>query len=437
MKKVEICDVVIHPAKKFSGSPVIPGDKSISHRCLIFSALAEGQTEIHHLLESGDIRSTAECLQKLGIKIIQSKGRTVVHGLGYQKGFMHPDCILDCANSGTTMRLLMGVLSAQNIQVTLSGDHSLNRRPMKRVADPLKKMGAHIVLTQNQYAPLTLVGRRDLQAMDYELPVASAQIKTALILAAIFAEGTTRLTGKIESRDHTERMLPHFGVNLHITPTCIEIPGFQRIQSPSLIRVPGDFSSAAFWVAAACLIPGGELQLENVSLNPSRLGFFRILKKMGASLEIEITSEQPEPMGRINVYAKKGNLLQGISIGKEEIPSLIDEIPLIAVVATQAEGVTEIEGAEELRVKESDRIESIGNNLRAMGAQIEIRPDGFRIEGVQRLQGATVESYDDHRIAMAFSIAALVANGDTRIQNVNCVEISYPNFFATLGELTQ
>lgn len=423
--------VKIVPVKKFKGSPLIPGDKSISHRGLIFGALAEGRTEVIDILESGDVQSTARCLQQLGVKITKSGNRTFVEGVGLQ-GFQAPREILDCGNSGTTIRLLMGVLSGQKFEAKMTGDSSLVKRPMKRVAEPLRQMGAKFELTNNDYAPLTVKGT-DLHGVNYELKVASAQIKTAITLAGLLAKGTTTITGEIHSRDHTERLLKHFGVQLDVRPDAVSITGGQKMKATT-VQVPGDPSTAAFWMAAASLIPGAEVELHNIVLNPTRIGFLHALERMGANVQTKMTSENPEPIGTIRVTS---GTLRGIKISKDEVPTLIDELPLLAVLATQAQGVTEVEGAEELRVKETDRIEAVAVNLRAMKAEIEVRPDGYRIEGVQKLHGAQINSFHDHRIAMAFSIAGLIAQGETEIQHPDCVGISYPGFFDTLKELTK
>jgi 3-phosphoshikimate 1-carboxyvinyltransferase len=303
---------------------------------------------------------------------------------------------------------------------------------MKRVAEPLRQMGAQFELTKNDYAPLTVKGT-DLHGVNYELKVASAQIKTAITLAGLLAKGTTTITGEIHSRDHTERLLKHFGVHLDVKPDSVSISGGQKMKATT-VQVPGDPSTAAFWMAAASLIPGAEVELHNIVLNPTRIGFLRALERMGAKVETKMTSENPEPIGTIRVSP---GTLRGIKISKEEVPTLIDELPLLAVLATQAQGVTEVEGAEELRVKETDRIEAVAVNLRAMKAQIEVRPDGYRIQGPQKLYGAQINSFHDHRIAMAFSIAGLIAQGETEIQHPDCVGISYPGFFDTLKELTQ
>ena len=302
---------------------------------------------------------------------------------------------------------------------------------MKRVAEPLEKMGAHFSLKDGNFAPLTVEGA-PLIGIQYSLKVASAQIKTAIILAALSAQGTSEISGEIHSRDHTERLLSHFGVELQSGSQSVKIPGQQTLRAACL-QVPGDPSTAAFWMAAACLIPGAEIELENISLNPTRIGFLRVLQRMGAHIEIEETQSKPEPVGKIRVKASQ---LKGVKIGREEIPSLIDEVPLFAVVASQAQGLSEVEGAEELRVKESDRLEAVTTNLRAMGATLESRKDGFAIQGRQQLRGCEIQSFHDHRIAMAFSIAGLVASGETGILDAECVAISYPDFFTTLRELT-
>lgn len=422
----------VGPVSKLFGKPVIPGDKSISHRGLIFGALASGTTEIHHLLESGDVQSTASCLSQMGVVIRKDTGKTWVQGVGLQ-GLKTPKQTLDCGNSGTTIRLLMGLLSGlPGVTATLTGDQSLIKRPMKRVAAPLREMGAQIELTNQDYAPLTVTGTL-LHGIHYDLKIASAQIKTAIVLAGLCAQGETRITGEIHSRDHTERLLGHFGVKIHSTDSEVRVQGGQKFQANTLI-VPGDPSTAAFWMAAACMIPGAEVVLPNVSLNPTRIGFLRVLERMGARIETQVTQERPEPIGEIRVTYRQ---LKGTRVMPEEIPTLIDELPILAVLATQAEGTTDVSGAEELRVKETDRIEAVAQNLRAMGAKIETTKDGYIVGGRQQLQGAEMQSFHDHRIAMAFSVAALVARGDSVIHGSDCVGISYPAFYDTLDELTK
>lgn len=425
-----MAEQIIRKSNKFIGTPKIPGDKSVSHRGLIFGGLADGTTEIHNILESADVQSTARCMQQMGVKIEKKQGRTFVHGVG-ASGLKSPSTILDCGNSGTTMRLLMGVISSQpGLVAELTGDSSLIRRPMKRVADPLRKMGAQIQLSQEDFAPMKITGTH-LKSVDYDLKIASAQIKTAIVLAALFAEGTTRIHGEIHSRDHTERLLSHFGVHVNSNTEEILIPGGQKFKSNTL-KVPGDPSTAAFWLAGACLVPNSKIEMHDISLNPTRIGFMKVLEKMGAHIELKMTEENPEPIGHIKIT---GNKLKGIKITEEMVPFLIDELPMLAVLATQAEGVTEVSGAEELRVKETDRIEAVAVNLRAMGAKIETKPDGFIIHGSQKLHGARINSFHDHRIAMAFSIAGLISEGEQIICDSECVNISYPEFYETLKTL--
>jgi 3-phosphoshikimate 1-carboxyvinyltransferase len=413
------------------GCPRIPGDKSISHRALILGALAEGRTEITNLLDSADVNSTWACLESLGILIKQQDQKVFVHGLGLNS-LQQATQNLDCGNSGTTMRLLMGLLAGQKFNSTLIGDESLSKRPMRRVAQPLSFMGADIKLQDNNFAPIQIIGQ-SLRATDYALEIASAQVKSALMLAALYCPETTKLSGLIHSRDHSERMFELFGADIKTSQTDIQITG-QKPLKPCHINVPGDPSTAAFWIAAASIIPGSDIELRKISLNPTRLGFLRALEKMGAHIETELISTGPEPIGNLRV---KYSELKAIFVHPEEVPSLIDEIPILAIVCSQAQGISEIRGAEELRVKESDRLNLICKNLAAMGVKIEMLPDGFRIEGPQKLTGAKIETHDDHRIAMAFSIAGLLAKGPTEIVNPDCVAISYPHFFDTLRDLKQ
>lgn len=415
----------------FRGKPKIPGDKSISHRGLILGALANGRSEVIDILEGEDVQSTARCLCELGAVITKQGNRTFIDGIG-ERGFRNPDKVLDCGNSGTTMRVMMGVLAGRPVTATLTGDASLTKRPMKRVSEPLKLMGAKFELTNEDYAPLKVNGGK-IHGIDYSLKIASAQIKTALMLAALTAEGTTVLRGEIGSRDHTERLLPHFGCDLTVTKDSITIKGGQKMRA-NVVKVPGDPSTAAFWIGAASIIPGSELEMENISLNPTRIGFIHALQRMGAHVETEIVTAEPEPVGKVWVRFKG---LKGGFITPEEVPNLIDEIPLIAVLATQAHGVTEVRGAEELRVKESDRIEAVASNLRAMGGVIETYEDGFKIVGPQKLHGADIKTFHDHRIAMAFTIAGLVSDGETVIHDAECCAVSYPEFYETLSELTK
>ncbi len=432
MKSKEKSTYTVTPVSQLKGSPRVPGDKSVSHRSLLFGALADGTTRVTGLLKSGDVRSTWGCLEAMGVQIREEEdGTVVIRGVGMH-GLKAPQSILDCGNSGTTIRLLMGILSGQPFEVQLTGDDSLRRRPMKRIAAPLRQMGARLDLTRDEVAPVKMKGSKVLRPLAYELPVASAQLKSALLLAGLYADGETTLTGMIKSRDHTERLLPHFGVPVQVSQTTITVRGGHKLKANS-VKVPGDISSAAFWIAAATLVPGAQMQLNDVSLNPSRIGFVHALRRMGARIETQLLEERPEDIGTIRIASAS---LKATSVQEEEVPALIDEIPLLAVLATQAQGRTEVRGARELRVKESDRIEAVAQNLRAMGAQVETFEDGFAIVGPQKLKGARIDSMDDHRIAMAFSIAGLVAEGPTEIIGTECVDISFPGFYESLKDMT-
>lgn len=397
----------------------------------MFGSLASGDSEISHLLLCGDVIATINCFRQMGVEF-QEKGDgvLVVRGLG-PRGLQAPQRDLDCGNSATTMRLLMGILSGQSFSAHLVGDESLQRRPMRRVADSLRNMGAEIELTEGEHAPLTVRGRK-LRAVDCELRIASAQVKSAILLAGLFAQGRTTVRGTTGSRDHTERMLPCFGIPVEIQGDSVTVQGVCELQGAQVV-VPGDPSSAAFWAAAACLVPGGSVELEGVSLNPTRFGFYCTLKRMGARVETEVVRASPEPVGRISV---EYGSLRGVDVRAEDVPFLIDELPLVAVLATQASGVTEVRGAEELRVKETDRILAMESNLRKLGAEVTSLPDGFRICGPQTLRGANLDSWGDHRVAMASAIAALIADRPTTINGAECVGSSYTEFYNTLSDLS-
>lgn len=422
--------VTIYPVQSVLGHPSVPGDKSISHRVMILGSLAEGRTKITNLLQSADVQSTQRCLESLGVEMIQNKDEFLIWGKGLQ-GLNEPKCELDCGNSGTTLRLLLGVLAGQNFATTLTGDRSLCRRPMRRISEPLETMGPRIQLSSGDFAPVRIHGRSILKPIDYSLTIGSAQIKTALLLAGLYGDGKTTLRGKIQSRDHTERLLPLFGIPIEKSLNVISIEGRRKMVGNE-IQVPSDFSSAAYWIAAALIVPYSKIEICNVSLNPSRLGFLNVIKRMGANIVTEITKEFPEEVGRIYVSTSR---LQGTEILPDEIPGLVDEIPLISILATFAEGRTVVRGAEELRVKESDRIQSLQANLQALGARLETFTDGFTIEGPQALKGGKVFSFGDHRIAMTFSIAALAAQDKIEIDGSECVSVSYPRFYQTLQEL--
>ncbi|MGI6359153.1 MAG: 3-phosphoshikimate 1-carboxyvinyltransferase [Bacillota bacterium] len=409
-----------------------PADKSISHRALIFSALASGVSRISNLLRAGDVLSTSRCLQALGVTVQQSGDQVLVHG---QAGcFSSPRGPLQVGNSGTTLRLMTGALAAQPLQVLLSGDHSLNRRPLQRVLQPLRLMGVKAYCTPAGTAPVLLLGQR-LRGIDYRLPVASAQLKSALLLAALQADGETTIIDPVPSRDHSERMLMAMGINLSRYEGQIKIRGHQQLLGRDL-AIPGDISSAAPFITAAALCPGSVLRVSAVGLNPTRIGLLHVLRRMGADIRITITSDDGnEPLG--NVLVQYNGQLSGIEVLPEEIPLLIDEVPLLVVAACLAEGDTVIGGVGELRVKESDRVEGIVQPLRLMGARIEVKGDVLRVQGQsQRFSGHRVLSgHADHRLAMALAVAATVADGPVGICGAEWVSISYPDFFHQLARL--
>ena len=420
----------VSPATRVAGELSVPGDKSIAHRVLMLAALAQGESWIHGLPEGEDVLATVACLRSLGADL-QRSGRTArIRGAGL-RSFATPHGSLDCANSGTTMRLLLGVLAGSSISATLDGDASLRRRPMDRVIDPLKSMGARIE-SQASRAPLSVTGT-SLQGRRHALPIASAQVKSALLLAGLSASGPTTVVETAPTRDHTERLLRAMGTDVDATDAGVVIRPSHQPLRPIELAVPGDFSSAAFWMAAAALRPGWSVIIGDVGLNPTRTAFVALLRSMGAAVKIDGPSADVEPRGMVTVA---GQPLRAIVLGAADVAGAIDEIPALLVLATQAAGVTTIDGAGELRVKESDRIATMADGLRRMGAIVEERPDGVSVHGPAELHGATVESHGDHRVAMALAVAALVASGPTTIEDADSVAVSYPNFFAQLEDLT-
>lgn len=419
------------------GEVQIPGDKSISHRAVMLGSIARGTTEISHFLNGADCLSTIHCFQKMGIEIEQSKDLVLVHGRGL-RGLKAPRGILDTGNSGTTTRLICGILSGQDFSSVLSGDDSLNSRPMKRIMDPLNQMGARITSIQdNNCAPLR-IEPGTLHGIRYVSPVASAQVKSSVLLAGLYADSPVSVTEPVLSRNHTELMLGSFGADisseLHadgsatasVSP-CAELYG-QKIQ------VPGDISSAAYFIAAGLLVPGSRLLVKNVGINPTRAGFLEVCRKMGADIGyLNRQSQGGEETADLLVTSKP---LTGTVIEGAVIPSLIDEIPILAVMAAFAEGTTVIRDAAELKVKETNRIQTVTENLLAMGAEIIPTEDGMIIHGTGALKGTQIQSHLDHRIAMAFSVAALAAEGTTTILDGQCVDVSYPGFFAQLMDLS-
>ncbi|MCL5023605.1 MAG: 3-phosphoshikimate 1-carboxyvinyltransferase [Nitrospirae bacterium] len=416
------------------GECVPPPDKSISHRAVIFSSLAEGRSSVRNFLRAEDTLSTVSAFRSLGVEIEEQGGGLLIRGKGIY-GLREPDGVIDCRNSGTTMRLLSGVLSGNAFFSVLSGDDSLRRRPMQRVVGPLRQMGAEIRGRDNdRYPPLAIRGGT-LRAMRYALPVASAQVKSAVLLAGLYAEGETSVSEPHQSRDHTERMLPSFGAVVGVQARTVTVKGGAELHGRDTV-VPGDFSSAAFFLVAALLADGSEIEIRNTGINPTRTGLLGVLKRMGAEITVgNLREVSGEPVADIS--CRGGNPLKAVTVGGDEIPLLIDEFPILCVAATQAEGVTSVKGAEELRVKESDRIKAMAAELRKFGAEIEEFPDGMNIKGKAALRGCEVLSYGDHRIAMALSVAALLAEGTTVIHDASCVDISFPGFYEELRRLTR
>ncbi len=425
-------ELVLEKVNKLKGNIFVPGDKSISHRSLILGSISQGETRVYNLLNSLDCLRTLECMQALGVKIELDENNSVnIKGKGLY-GLQEAKGILDVGNSGTTIRLLTGLLSGQNFYSVLNGDNSIRKRPMKRVVQPLWLMGADIWGREDgHFAPLSIKGSK-LNPFQYTLPVASAQVKSALLLAGLYAIGETVIREPLSTRDHTERMLEIMRADIKISPPEIKIKGGTELRSTDIF-IPGDISSAAYFIAAASILRDSQIIIKQVGVNPTRTGVIEILKKMGTKIDIlnyQIKSNEPQADLMIE-YSK----LKGVEIKKENVPFLIDELPLIAVVATQAQGKTVVNGARELRVKETDRIKAIVSELKKMGADIEERKDGFTVNGPTRLQGAVCESYNDHRIAMSLAVAALLAEGKTVIKTSECIDISFPEFEKTLQKL--
>lgn len=410
---------------QLNGVIKVPGDKSISHRAVMLGSIAHGKTTVKGLLTGDDCLNTIDCFRKLGVDIHQEDDYVEIDGKGLE-GLEEPTEILDVGNSGTTIRLLLGILANLPFHTNVIGDESIAKRPMDRVTIPLKEMGAKIDGRSNgTYTPLSIRGG-GLSGIDYISPVASAQVKSAVLLAGINAEGTTSVTEPESSRDHTERMLKVFGCHVNEDGLTKSIKGNQKLKGAN-IEVPGDISSAAFFLVAGAILPNSKITIKNVGINPTRTGIIDILQSMGATLTIDNVNENAgEPYADIMVTTSS---LRGVEISGDIIPRLIDEIPIIALAATQAEGVTVIKDAAELKVKETNRIDAVVNQLKKMGANIEATDDGMKIYGKSQLQGANVSSLGDHRIGMMLAIASCLANGDTNIENKEAISISYPGFF--------
>lgn len=433
--------MIVRPAKLIRGRVQMPGDKSISHRAAMIAALAEGTSRITNFSSSADCGATLSCLTELGVSIERDGDKLVVHGVGAH-GFLPPHDPLDCANSGTTMRLLAGIVAGQNFKSTLTGDESLRARPMTRIIEPLRMMGARISANDGR-VPLVIHGHQPLNAIGYELPVASAQVKSGILLAALNAEGRTGIIEHEVTRDHTERMLRWFGVPIEVSDVAgsraVAVNGPIRFSARD-VSIPGDVSSAAYFVAAAALLPGSSLEIANVGVNPTRVVFLEQLRSLGFDVAVsDVREEGNEAVGKICVSGAKASSSSksATTLRGSLIPQLIDELPLLAVVGSQIKGGIEIRDAAELRAKESDRIAATVQNLSVMGAEVEEFEDGLRVRGPAQLRGAEIDPRGDHRIAMAFAVAGLIAEGDTEIKDAECVGVSCPEFFTLLDSVAE
>jgi 3-phosphoshikimate 1-carboxyvinyltransferase len=431
---------IIHPVKALTGGLELPGDKSISHRYAMIAALAEGTSELRNFAAARDCHSTLGCMKSLGADVTVDKTTVKITGRGL-RGLKSSWRALDAENSGTTIRLLSGILSGQSFTTKISGDASLQQRPMKRVVTPLRQMGADIRAKDDNFPPLEIHGGR-LNAIHYEMPMASAQVKSAVLLAGLYAEGETRVTEPATTRDHTEIALVEFGAHIEKLGRTIMVRGMANDSKKSILQarsldVPGDLSSAVFFLAAASLLPESNLFISNVGMNPTRSAILDFFHSMGAAISVvNLQSKQGEVVGDLAV---KGATLKGGVISGDLVPLLIDELPMLAALGPYTEQGIEIRDATELRVKESDRIAALAENLKRMGATVEERPDGLRVAGrnAGKLHGAEIEPHGDHRIAMAFAVAGLAAEGETIIRDADCAGVSYPTFFAELRRLSE
>lgn len=422
----------ISPAKALQGAIVLPGDKSISHRYAMISAIADGPTRIKRFPAGGDNQSTLRCMEQLGIQVERLPEEVVIHGKGLD-GLSAPSSDLDCGNSGSTMRMLSGILAAQPFTSTLFGDESLSRRPMDRIMNPLGQMGASFTARDGRFPPLTIHGSK-LHAIRYRPPMASAQVKSCVLLGGLFCEGETVVEEPIRTRDHTEIILREFGADITTVRDEIKLQGRPHLTGNRELSVPGDISSAAFFLVAALLIPGSQLSIYGVGLNPTRSALLDFLAQIGAQPRIlDIGQNGGEVVGDIQIkYAPvKGGVLEGAMTA-----ALIDEIPVLSVLgAVSEEGLT-VKDAKELRVKETDRIATVAENMQRMGIRIEVQPDGFHVPGKQKFRAAQVDSFHDHRIAMAFAIAGLAADGNTIVDNAEAASVSFPEFYNTVEQIS-
>lgn len=420
--------IKINPAKKFSGIVSVPGDKSISHRAVIFSSISDGVVDISGFLASGDCLNTLKAIQSMGVNITGvGRENLKIHGVGLM-GLVKPDKVLDLGNSGTGVRLLTGLVSGYPFTTEITGDESIKRRPMQRIIKPLTQMGARI---EGEKCPLKITGG-NLKGIDYTSPVASAQVKSCILIAGLLANGSTSVTEPLKSRDHTERMLRYLGADIKINGLKVSIKGGAGLKAKP-IKIPGDISGAAFILAGGLVIHGADVTVKEVGINPTRNAVLDVMKRMGADVSVkEIRSAQDEPIADIRVRYSR---LKGVNIEPHEIPGLVDELPIIAVLSAIAEGKTVVSGAMELRVKESDRIKTIAVNLKKLGVDITEKEDGWVINGGKPLKGAVVQSYGDHRIAMSMVIAGLVSDGETVVEDTEWIDTSFPGFMDIIDEL--
>lgn len=423
MKKIE-------PVKRLFGEITLPGDKSISHRAIMIGAIADGVTRAKGVAISDDCNYTIRAFRDMGVSIQKDGDYTVIEGRGL-KGLKRPKAEINVGNSGTSMRLLSGILAGQDFALTICGDKSLQKRPMDRIVEPLSLMGVRIKAARGRYPPIKINGGR-VKPVNYKMRVPSAQVKSAILLAGLYADGVTIVEEPFKSRDHTERMLKYFGSNLKVEGLKIRIEGGKELES-KIFEIPADISSASFFMAGAILLKGSRVRIKDVSINPTRAGILDILTRMGAKLKVTNRRDLFEPLGDIEIYSGE---TKGVVIDEGMIPGVIDELPILFVLASLSSGKTVIKAAEELRVKETDRIKSMRENLKSMGARIEVKEGCIMIEGVKELKGATLKSFGDHRTCMAMTMAALASAGSSSIDDTECVNKSFPEFFGVLESLT-
>ena len=418
---------IIKPVKKISGEITVPGDKSISHRAVMIGSIARGMTKVIGIAKSDDCAYTINAFKAMGVNIRDERGTTIIEGKGL-KGLSRPSAAIHVGNSGTTMRILPGILAGQDFESILTGDESLQKRPMKRIVEPLSKMHVVIKARDGEYPPLNIKGGV-VKPITYKMPIPSAQVKSAILFAGLYANGVTSIIEKFRSRDHTERMLKYFGSKLNVKGMRVSVEGIKELEARSF-EIPGDISSASFFIVAATILKGSRVKIKNVSINPTRAGILKILSRMGAKVKVINKRRGFEPVGDIIAQYSR---TRGIIIDKAMMPSLIDELPIIFVLAAISRGRTVINGAGELRVKETDRISSMGENLNKMGALFSVKGDNIIIEGVNKLKGAMVDSFKDHRTCMSMAVAAIAADGETVIEGAESVSKSFPEFFETLN----